>query len=251
MLELFLLGAIQGLTEFLPVSSSGHLVLAKHFLGVQSTGAELEILLHAATSFAVLIYFAKDFKALLTVKQNHSEFNLLHILLACLITGSVGLMLKDQIIDLFDKPLMVALALIVMGICLLVSKYIPVSTKNMTLWTTVWFGSIQIIALIPGISRSGITIIALLLVGIQKKTAFRFSFISSLPLILAATAFQCLEGISPQILVSLLPGFVSAFIFGYLALAFLEKCLISNRFHTFGYYCLAIGIIAASKLMVS
>ncbi|MCA9397118.1 MAG: undecaprenyl-diphosphate phosphatase, partial [Candidatus Omnitrophica bacterium] len=241
---------IQGLTEFLPVSSSGHLVLAKHFLNVHSAGAELEILLHAATCLAVMIYFLRDFTGLLFKKSPSTDFKLSHVLIACCITGSVGFVIKDAVVSLFDKPIAAALCLLIMGSVLLLSKRIPEGSGRMTLQTAIMFGCIQIIALLPGISRSGITIVLLMLAGIDRHIAFRFSFVASLPLIIAASFFQVLDGMDWQVLTSYVPGFISAFAFGWFALAMLEKCIIMNKFHLFGYYCLIFGLLAGSALII-
>lgn len=251
MIDLLILGAIQGLTEFLPVSSSGHLVLAKYFLNVHSAGAELEILLHAATCLAVMIYFFRDFTGLLSKKSSLPDFNVLHVLIACFITGSVGFVIKNAVVSLFDKPIAAAFCLAIMGSILLLSKRIPEGSGRMTLKVSVLFGCVQIIALLPGISRSGITIVLLMLAGIDRKIAFRFSFVSSLPLIVAASLFQLLDGMDWRVLTSYVPGFISAFVFAWLALFVLEKCIITNKFHIFGYYCLIFGILSASALIIS
>jgi len=259
-----ILAMVQGLTEFLPVSSSGHLVLGEALLDIHSFGNSIafELVVHLGTFLAVLVIFWKDILNLIGIfatrlvkpgawsfeYKSNDEFRLATLmLLAMLPAGIVGLMLRDQISDLFSQPFMVSIALLFTGSVLLSTKYFPKSNKPITLKSALLIGLAQALALIPGVSRSGSTISMALGLGIKQEQAARFSFIMVLPLIIAATGLEFLDllqvGISSDEVVILLIGLIVSFVVGIFSLKWLLQLLKSGKFHYFAWYCFGIGII--------
>ncbi len=259
-----ILAIVQGLTEFLPVSSSGHLVLGEALLNSHSFGNSIafELTVHLGTFLAVLVIFWKDILNLIGIfatrlvkpgswsseyKQN-DEFRLtIFMIVAMLPAAIVGLLLRDQISDLFSEPFMVSIALLFTGSILLATKYFPKSNKPITMWRALLIGLAQAVALLPGISRSGSTISMALGLGIKQEQAARFSFIMVLPLIIAATALEFIDllkvGISSDEVSILLIGLVISFVVGILSLKWLLQLLKSGKFHYFAWYCYSVAII--------
>ncbi|MBT3227860.1 MAG: undecaprenyl-diphosphatase UppP [Candidatus Marinimicrobia bacterium] len=259
-----ILAIVQGLTEFLPVSSSGHLVLGEALLNSHSFGDSIafELVVHLGTFLAVLVIFWKDILNLFGIfatrlikpgnwsseYKHNDEFRLtILMLLAMLPAGIVGLLLRDQISDLFSQPFMVSIALLFTGSMLLATKYFPKSDKPITIKRALFIGFAQALALVPGISRSGSTISMALGLGIKQEQAARFSFIMVLPLIMAATVLEFIDllkvGLSSGDIVILLIGLVVSFIVGIFSLKWLLKLLRNGKFHYFAWYCFSVAII--------
>jgi len=204
-----ILAIIQGLTEFLPVSSSGHLVFGEALLSTHSFGNSIafELVVHLGTFLAVLVIFWKDIINLANVffrglvkpanwsneYQTNSDFKIsVLMLLAMLPAGVAGLLLRDQISELFSQPFMVSIALLFTGSMLLSTKFFKKSDKQIDVKKALLIGFAQALALVPGISRSGSTISMALVLGVKQEQAARFSFIMVLPLIVAATVLELL-----------------------------------------------------------
>ncbi len=258
-----ILAVIQGLTEFLPVSSSGHLVLGETLLGSQAfeNSIAFELVVHLGTFLAVLVVFWKDIVELLSVffslifipRKWSSEFSTnpefklsVLMIIAMLPAGFIGLLLRDQISDLFSKPFMVSIALLATGSMLLSTKFYTRSDNPIDLKRAILIGFAQALALVPGISRSGSTITMALALGVKQEQAARFSFIMVLPLIVAATLLEFKDllevGISTDETIILLIGLVISFIVGYLSLKWLLQLLRKGKFHYFAWYCFTIAI---------
>ena len=259
-----LIGMIQGLTEFLPVSSSGHIVIAEHILSLESPGLLYEVILHFGTLLSVLVVFRKEIysicsslfngiyavfkkKSLPSGKEN-PDFNLgIYIILGSIPSGIVGFFFRDVISVLFESPLFVSFSLIFTGIILFFTRYARERKKELSLLSAIIIGCAQIIAIIPGVSRSGITISAGIFLGISRERAVKFSFFLSMPVIFGATLLEMIDSFvfnNPEInLFSLFIGFISAFVFGYFAIRILLKTVISGKFYIFSYYCLIVGIL--------
>ena len=259
-----ILAIIQGLTEFLPVSSSGHLVLGEALLGSHSFGNSIafELVVHLGTFLAVLVVFWKDILHLVQVflvrllkpgswsteYQNNDDFKTsVLMLIAMLPAGIVGLLLRDQISELFSQPFMVSIALLFTGSMLLSTKYFKKSDKQIDFKKALLIGFAQALALVPGISRSGSTISMALGLGVKQEQAARFSFIMVLPLIIAATVLEFLDllkvGISSDEVSILLIGLVISFVVGIFSLKWLLQLLKSGKFHYFAWYCFTIAVI--------
>lgn len=262
-IDAVILAIVQGLTEFLPVSSSGHLVLGEALLGAEAFGNSIafELVVHLGTFLAVLAVFWKDIVHLVSVffprlikprvwgaeYSNNSDFKLtVLMLLAMLPAGIIGLLLRDHISELFSQPFMVSIALLLTGSMLLATRFFKKSTNPIGVTQAILIGFAQALALIPGISRSGSTISMGLALGIKQEEVARFSFIMVLPLIVAATVLEFIDliqvGISQGEMISLFLGLIVSFIVGYLSLKWLLSLLRQGRFHYFAWYCYSIAI---------
>ncbi len=250
-----LLGLLQGLTEFLPVSSSGHLAIAQHFLpGFEQPGLLFDVLLHLATMGAVLLYFRRDVFLLLCSPWRRDEEArlyrrlLLLIVIASVPTALIGLSFKDFFAGLFENIPVVASMLLVTGTLLWVAERTTIANRPLAELTwndALVAGTVQGAAIIPGISRSGSTIAALLLKGVDGATAARFSFLMALPAVLGAALLE-LSDVGGQIggdLPVYLAGTGVAFISGLLAIRFLLAVIRRKRLFTFAVYCWAAGAL--------
>ncbi len=236
----FLLGLIQGLTEFLPVSSSGHLVIFQHLLNLSDSSVTFDILVHLATSLAVIIVVF-DSLVKITFKQ------IKIIALASLPAAIFGLLLNSQVETLFSSLRLVGFTLLITSGILFSTKLLKtLKPSELNHKNTFLIGLAQALAIFPGISRSGSTIVAGLHTGLAPKTAFNFSFLLSLPAIFGAQLLQLnkLTNSPPSQIPSLLTGFITAFISGFFALKLLQKFVTNSKLHYFSYYCLVIGLLA-------
>jgi undecaprenyl-diphosphatase len=236
-----LLGIVQGLTEFLPVSSSAHLIIFQKLLNLSGNELTLSLILHLGTSFALLIFFFKDILKML------KDFKmLLLIIIVTIITGIIGLSGKDFFESLFSSTVPAAFALIITGIILILTKkFIYKGRQELNIKDAFILGISQGIAVIPGISRSGITISSLLFRGIEKETAFKFSFLASIPAVFGAAILEAKEInlASPLNIKNLVIGFAVSLLTGILSLWILRLVLKKAKLHYFGYYCIIVAVI--------
>lgn len=249
-----LLGIVQGLTEFLPVSSSGHLELAKYFLGDTSMAKEsllMTIVLHAATALSTVVVFRKDirqiFAGLFRFQDNEETRFSLKIIVSMIPAGLVGFFYEDALDALFDKQvLLVSMMLIVTGLLLLLADRIKSGKAELNFKNALLIGIAQAIAILPGISRSGATISTSVMLGVDRAQAARFSFLMVLPLILGKIAKDILDGDIGQSdrLFELGAGFVAAFLTGLFACTWMIRIVKNSRLHYFAYYCMAAGALA-------
>ncbi len=249
------LGIIQGLTEFLPVSSSGHLELAKFILGDDAVGEEsmlMTVFLHFATALSTLVIFRKDIIDILSglfskTDNSHRKFSL-YIILSMIPAVFVGLMFEDQIESLFSQNiLLVACMLIVTGILLFLADRAKDTVKSVGVKEAVLVGFAQAVAILPGISRSGATIASSVLLGIDRTKAARFSFLMVVPLIFGKIAKDVLDGAFSQVNVNmaeLICGFIAAFLTGLFACKLMIKLVQKSQLKYFSYYCFGVAIIA-------
>lgn len=241
MLKYIILGIVQGMTEFLPVSSSGHLVIMQKVLEIQGQDLVVFVMLHLATALALIIFFFKD---ILKVVYNLKALSF--IIIATIITGVIYKLGKNFFESLFGSPKLVAIALIFTGITLIFTKrFINTNRKNLYVRDAVIFGLVQGIAIIPGISRSGITISTLLFRKIDKETCFNFSFLAFIPVIFGATLLK-IKNIGPFLeadFINLILGFISSLLTAILSLWVLKRILIKTKLYYFGYYCISIAIV--------
>lgn len=225
----------------MPVSSSGHLVIMQKVFGITENQLALSVVLHLGTVLALIIFFFKDILKLLRDKKA-----LLLIIVVTVITGIIGISGKDFFEGLFSSVRAVALALICTGIILLLTKRIKEAKRgNLNIKDALILGLTQGIAIIPGISRSGITISTLLSRGIDRETSFRFSFLAAIPVVLGAAILEAKE-INFSLLsgqANFLAGFIASFISGIFALWLLKLVIKKAKLHYFGYYCIIVAII--------
>ena len=243
--EIVILGIIQGITEFLPISSSGHLVIAQHILGIKSPGNKLEVLFHFGTLMSVFYVFFNDIKQiLLSINQKNNQSFIFYIIIGTMPAAFAGLFLKDYFLEIFDNVNLVGVALCLTGAILILSNTFKNNQKEIVLSSSILVGIAQAVAIIPGISRSGFTISICMYLGIPPNKAARFSFLLSIPVILGASVLGYLEIESDKTFNNLILvlAIISSFITGVLALKILLKILEAGRFHLFGIYCLVVGV---------
>jgi len=236
-LQALALAIIQGITEWLPISSSGHLALIQHLFGI-SPPLFFDIALHFGTLLSVVVYFWKDILGL--ARQLNT---VILLIIATLPTAIIGLLMKDFFASFYSNLIMVGIALLISGSLLFLTRYAkPGRSLNPKLAFII--GIIQGCAVAPGISRSGSTISAGMLLGLDKNDAARFSFILSIPAILGATLLEgkdiALDSIDlgPTILGVAVAAFV-----GYLSIGFLLNLIRRGNFSLFSYYCFALGTL--------
>ena len=269
-LQAIIMGLVQGLAEFLPVSSSGHLVLSKFIMGAEiGTSAIFEILLHVGTLGAVFIFYWTDVLNLIkeglllikdcvlyALKRKKLEMYLerkmvVFILIASIPTAVLGLLMEAFLEDLFlSSVIAVGFALLVTGTMLMMIKRMPQghkSLKEMKGRDAVAIGIVQGIATIPGISRSGSTVTAGIFCGLDKEFAFRFSFLMSIPAILGAAVLKLMDADVADLAANggpYLLGMLVSAVVGYVSIRWLKGLIQKDQFHFFGYYCLAVGLIS-------
>jgi undecaprenyl-diphosphatase len=253
-LEAIILGIIQGLTEFLPVSSSGHLEIAKAIFGNEQEdgGILMTVTLHAATALSTIVVFRKDIgvilKGLFAFKQNEELLFSLKIIVSMIPAAFIGLFFEDQIDALFDSNiLLVGLMLLVTGLLLFLADKAKNTDKKAGFKEALIIGVSQAIAILPGISRSGATISTSVLLGIDRERAARFSFLMVVPLILGKMAKDLMDGEFSGDSVELMPlgiGFIAAFITGLVACTWMISLVKKSKLSWFSIYCFLIGTIA-------
>ena len=253
--EAIILGIIQGLTEFLPVSSSGHLELAQAIFGNQNNAEGnllFTIVVHGATALATLIVFRTDVcsivRGLFQFTNNESTQFSLRIVLSMIPAALVGYFFEDTIsIQFFGNTLLVGLMLLVTAGLLYIADKPTQNRANVSLTDAWWIGISQAFAILPGISRSGVTIAISLLLGVARDRAARFSFLMVVPLIFGSMAKKILDGGLEQQVLNLTPilaGFLAAFFSGYLACQWMIALVKRSQLRYFVYYCSLIGMIA-------
>jgi undecaprenyl-diphosphatase len=251
--DAILLGILQGATEFLPVSSSGHLVLAQHLLGdFEQPGVLFDVLLHVGTMIAVVLYFWRDLVGLVTsLWRRDEEAAPQRFMVVLLVTGSVptaiiGLLFKDFFEGLFERPDIVCVMLLITGSLLWVAERFrqkQQTRKEMSLVDALIVGTVQGAAIIPGISRSGSTIAALLMRGVDGETAARFSFLLALPAVFGAAllSLKDLDAASTEAFLPYLAGTLAALMTGLLCIHLLMGVVRRRRLHWFAVYCWLAG----------
>jgi len=253
LLDALLLGLLQGVTEFLPVSSSGHLAIAQHFLtNFSQPGVLFDVLLHVATMGAVILYFRRECLLLATSPfRRNDEVTLYRRLLLLLLVGSVptaiiGLLFKDFFQGLFHNLTVVALMLLVTGTLLFLSERFRRGTRKegqLTWSDALLVGTVQGGAIIPGISRSGSTIAVLLLKGVDGETAARFSFLLALPAIFGAALLSVgdMNTVPAADVASYMAGMLAAFGAGLMSIHLLLAVVRRKRLFAFAIYCWLVG----------
>jgi undecaprenyl-diphosphatase len=255
LVQVLILATIQGITEWLPISSSAHLVVAQEFFGL-APPVIFDVMLHVGTLLVILIAFWKDvvktLKAVARLGFETEDGKLaVFVVVGNIPTALIGFVFRDIIKSLFYNLLAVGTALLVTGCFLYVSKY-GKSSKEMNYSDAFLIGITQGIAIIPGVSRSGITIATGLLCKLRRETAFKFSFLLSIPAVIGAviTESENLFLVETDGLTMIL-GVVVSVIIGYVALRLLRRLLLKERFHLFAYYCWLLGTAIVALMTMS
>ena len=261
-----ILGIIQGATEFLPISSSGHLALAHYFFGAEEASLTFDVALHLGTLLAIVIYFRDDFwqmgKAVLGLNQERDEAKRLrtmavYICLATIPGVLAGLLLGDTAEQYFRHPAMVAMVLAGAGLLLLLADQAGKRTRDfgkITLRDGLLIGLAQACAIIPGVSRSGSTITCGLALGLTRQAAVRFSFLLSAPIIFGAGVYKLPEIIAQGLLGEqsslYLTGFLASAISGYLFISFIMQYIRARSFAIFAYYRFLLAALVMIALFL-
>lgn len=251
-IEALVLGLIQGLTEFLPVSSSGHLEIAKHIFGVDhEISFYFTVVVHGATVLSTIVVFWSEIVALLKgffkFRMNEETDYILKIVVSMVPVAIVGLFFKDSVEGLFDgNMLFIGLMLLVTATLLGIAHFIRKGTREINYLDALIIGLAQAVATIPGISRSGATIATGLMIGTNKESLAKFSFLMVLVPVIGANLLELVSGpvISENISWSvLLVGFVSAFLSGFLACKWMIELVKKSKLIWFSVYCVIIGLV--------
>lgn len=253
--EAIILGIIQGLTEFLPVSSSGHLELGKAILGDTSIPQEsmmFTVVVHFATALATMVVYRKEIMrivgGLFQFTYNEQFRFSIKIIISMIPAAAVGVMFADEMETLFDRQiLLVGLMLWVTGLLLIVADRAKNTSEDVSFKHSIIIGLAQAIAILPGISRSGATISTSVLLGVDRTKAASFSFLMVVPLILGKIAKDLLDGginISNDQISVLAAGFVAAFVTGLFACQWMIKLVRNAQLKYFSYYCFVVGALA-------
>ena len=254
-LEAIILGIIQGLTEFLPVSSSGHLELAKAIFGDTSVPEEsltFTVVLHAATALSTIVIFRKEIveilKGLFQFKWNEEMQFSIKIILSMIPAVIIGLAFEKELESFFGgQILLVGLMLLVTAVLLLFADKAKNTNKKVSFTNAIIIGISQAIAMLPGISRSGATISTSVLLGVDRSKAAKFSFLMVVPLILGKVAKDVISGdinFQGGDVVALSAGFVAAFVAGLLACTWMISLVKKSKLSYFSLYCAIVGVIA-------
>lgn len=261
-LEAIILGLIQGLTEFLPVSSSGHLAIGKALFGIETADLSFEVAVHAATVLATIVVFWKDilslFKGLFKWQMNSETRYILLIFLSMIPVFIVGMFFKDSVESLFGSGLLVVgSALLVTALLLFLSETLTARRsgegQKVSWKSALWMGLAQAVAVIPGLSRSGSTIAAGLLSGVSKQEVTRFSFLMVLIPILGEAFLDVVGGdfaASSVGVLQLVLGFIAAFVSGLFACRFMIAMVRKARLKWFALYCVLVGAACIVSTLV-
>lgn len=245
--EAVLLGLVQGLTEWLPVSSSGHLVIVQELLGIE-VPLSFDVMLHFGTLLAVFVVFWKDIlkilKSLFKLDFKSQDGKLgLYIIVGNIPIALFGYFFYNVFESLFSNLLIVGLALIFTGVLLFLTKFTH-GKRKLNVHDAILIGLTQTVALIPGISRSGSTISVGLFKGLDKESVFKFSFLLAIPAVLGANLLELNNLVLGEVeFLPMIVGTVMAAVVGYLSLKFLFRSLQEGRFYLFSIYCWILGII--------
>lgn len=256
------LGILQGLTEFFPVSSSGHLALFGHWFGLEEADLQFEILVHLATLIAILVYFRHDWIQLV---RNFFGFRdggdfpkwmWAYVVVSMIPAGLVGVFFKDVIADVHNQSWFVGCCLLATGTALFMGKRITregLPMEHFSWRVVLLMACVQALAVMPGVSRSGSTILAGVFAGMSRHAAARFSFLMAVPVIAGAgllemiKLYQNAESMQPGMLSAYAAGSAAALLSGFVALRFLMSWLEGQRFFDFCYYCWGLGLIAIAS----
>ncbi len=261
-IQAIVLGIVQGITEFLPISSSGHLVIIEDVLGWENPGIFFDVVLHWGTLIVLLVYFRKEWVRLIKMLPDFfrsfsgkaalktEEFLLTKVLVGIIPAVIVGFFTADLLEKYFRNLFVVAGWMFLMGIVFIFAESVAKLHKRLaeiTLLDSLIIGVAQIFALIPGVSRSGVTISAALLRGVRRAIAAKFSFMMGAPLIFGAGLYSFVrfiqKGVFQESIWFFIAGFLAAVVFSYLAVGFLMRYLRKHSLFAFAYYLFAVAIV--------
>lgn len=246
MLEVTILSVLQGVAEFLPISSSGHLVLGKNLLGLGEVGMRLDIFLHVGTLAAIFVFY---FSIIRRIVINLEWSYLAKVIVSAVPAGVVGVLFKDQLEAAFASPKLVGAALVFTGLVLTATRFLPKGERDVSFGRALLMGLAQAVAILPGVSRSGMTLAAARASKIEPERSAEFSFLMSAPPIAGAALLEFLKAMKQGGAVNECPwgvtiyGAVLAAVVGYFSLKLLVRSLKGRWFWLFGPYCILVGLV--------
>lgn len=247
-LDVTFLAILQGVAEFLPISSSGHLVIGQHILKVKDAGLQLDVFLHAGTLLSVAVYYRRSIWRIIGGR----DFRFMgKLLLSAVPAVAVYALFHEKVDAFFSNAKMVGALLMFTGAVLAGTRFLPVGSKDVSFLRAFWMGVMQAVALLPGVSRSGMTIAAARAGRVDPSKSAEFSFLMSAPLILGGMFLEILkmfcgseaaaqDGVGAGLLIW---GALLSAVVGYFSLAVLVKTLNGRCFWLFGPYCIAVGLL--------
>ncbi|UCZ54683.1 undecaprenyl-diphosphatase [Bacillus shivajii] len=266
LIEAIIFGIVQGITEFLPISSTAHIVITQLIFGYTFPGLAFEIILHLASVLAVVLFFWRDLWRVVSgffrfiikrhIEDRTSFYFGTYILVATVITGVLGKTLSDMTAESIKTPPFIAASLAITGLALIfIERFHRTGSKTeetMTIWDSVIVGFGQTLAVIPGISRSGSTLVVSLLAGLNRETAVRYSFLLAIPVILGSTVLA-IEDFSAEMLsyigtTNLIVAFLVTFFFSLIGIIWLIQFLKKSKLIYFAIYCFVVAILVYTMI---
>lgn len=249
MLEVAILSVLQGVAEFLPISSSGHLVLGKSLLGLGDVGMRLDVFLHVGTLLSIFVFY---FAVIRRIVVGREWSYIAKIVLSAIPAGIVGVLFKSRLENAFSTPQMVGCALVFTGIVLMATRFMPKGERDVSFLRALLMGLAQAVALMPGVSRSGMTLAAARAAKVDSQKAAEFSFLMSAPPIAGAALLEILEAAGKPVAEAAretgwglcIAGALIAGVVGWFALKLLVASLKGRWFWLFGPYCIVAGLLA-------
>jgi undecaprenyl-diphosphatase len=250
-LEYAILGIIQGITEFLPISSSGHILIGRYFFNINHPGINIEVFLHTGTLLSIILFWYQDILYEINELKNGKRLFIISLIIGTIPAGIIGLTFNSLIEDYFFNSSSLSFLsynYLLLGVILFSSKFIKNnSNESISYKNAFLIGIAQACAILPGLSRSGLTIVMAMYLGISFKSATKFSFLLAIPILVFATFNTMLSDYSnfynninsTQIVI----GFILSFIIGYLTLGLLQRIIKNQKLWYFSFYCLIIGLI--------
>jgi undecaprenyl-diphosphatase len=242
LIQVIILSIVQGITEWLPISSSGHLAIIQNIFGFQNLS--FDVFLHFSSIFAVLAIFWKDIIKLFNISKWGNVKYVLLIVIGVIPAGIVGFLFRDQIESFFSSMFYLGIFFIISGVFIYSTKFVKSKQKNIDWFDSIFIGVFQAIAILPGISRSGATISSGIFRGIRKEEAVKFSFLMAIPVILGAAVLELKDLSVVNISYSLLiVSFILTFFVSLFTIKILLKIIKTDKFYLFGIYNFILGIL--------
>lgn len=245
--QAIVLGIVQGLTEFLPVSSSAHLIIVPWLLGWDDPGLAFDVALHLGTLLALLIYYWREWaNMILSIgRPDPASRRLLMLLIVASVPGAlIGVLLEKQAETIFRSPILIACTLAIMGIVLWVADVVGRESKtigSLTVGDAILIGLSQALAIIPGVSRSGSTITTARILAVERADAANFSFLMATPIIAGAGLLEARKILHGGINAPMVSGFIASAVFGLIAIAALVKFVRTRTYQPFAWYRIAVA----------
>lgn len=251
MIEITILAVLQGIAEFLPISSSGHLVLAQNLLKVNAPGMQLDIFLHLGTLISICVFY---FSVIKRIVLDFDWRYVAKIIVSAIPAIVVALLFKDRLEQAFDSTEAVGVALVFTGVVLILTRTMHAGCRDNSFKSALVMGLAQALALIPGVSRSGMTLVGAKAAKVEAEKSAEFSFLMSAPLIVGASLLELIKAFSSSIgaeassmsHLALVYGTLLSGVVGYVSLKILVKTLVSKYFWLFGVYCIVVGVVCVA-----